>query len=751
MPNLTFYPGYNGIVLLSLALFAIVMVALFYRQAFAALRPGQWSLLFTLRMVSIGIVLLLLFRPVLSFVKETQQPKSLVFLLDNSASMSVADNAAGGTRWQQARDHVLAWLPELQKIYAVRLAVFADATQRLRNPESLTEVKPIGDATSITRALIAAKKISADQEIRGVVLVTDGIQNAAGNPIGTARRLGIPVFTIGVGDPLHQRSLNRDVRTTGIDCPDQMAVNNKTRITGFIEASGLPGRVVQVQLLEDDQQVAQQELTLDDIDGAQKVTLEFVPTRKGVHTYTVKVPKLADEKIPQNNARSTSALVHEARIRVLYLEGTLRPEYGAIVGRFLSRDPNVEFCALVQTRPNVFVQRSNMDTLQLSTIPDDPEILKQFDVFLIGDLDSTFLANGKMAQIAERVKQGAGLIMIGGYHSLGPGGYGNSELQKILPVALGTRDIGQATETFQPTLTPDGRNHPIFANIARFFNSPGSAAQTAALPPLDGCVKVTGEKPGATILLVHPDEKAASGPMPVMAVQPFGTGRTAVFTADTTRNWHQAMKTMGKETPFLRFWGQTIRWLARRTEEVETEAGIVATTDKSYYVPGEPIRIRVTVRGEEGAAASGAKVQATVLGPGRRASRLDLPEATGPAGHFSAAFEPPRSGRYTFAVTAQVGDKQMTADELQVDVGRPNMEFDRLDLDEKTLVAIANESGGQYLHISLADRLVDRLQRSYRRQLVQYEISLAWPPLLWVIFVGVLTTEWLVRRKLQLR
>ena len=91
-----------------------------------------------------------------------------------------------------------------------------------------------------------------------------------------------------------------------------------------------------------------------------------------------------------------------------------------------------------------------------------------------------------MAKIADRVKQGAGLIMIGGYHSLGPGGYGNSELQKILPVALGARDIGQATETFQPTLTPDGRNHPIFANIARFFNSPGSAAQTTALPPLDG-------------------------------------------------------------------------------------------------------------------------------------------------------------------------------------------------------------------------------------------------------------------------
>ena len=37
------------------------------------------------------------------------------------------------------------------------------------------------------------------------------------------------------------------------------------------------------------------------------------------------------------------------RIRVLYIEGTLRAEYGAIVQRFLSKDPDLEFCALVQS------------------------------------------------------------------------------------------------------------------------------------------------------------------------------------------------------------------------------------------------------------------------------------------------------------------------------------------------------------------------------------------------------------------
>ncbi len=753
MPKITFYPGYNGLVLLVLALVAVGLVVVFYRQAYGALRSRQWTTLLVLRLTAIGIVLVLLFRPVLSFEKESQQHKRIIFLLDNSASMSVADNAAGGTRWQQACDQFQAWWPALQSMYDLRLIVFSDSAQRLERPEALSKIKPIGDATSITRGLIAAKKTGGGAALRAVVLVSDGIQTAAGNPVGTARRLGIPVFAIGVGDPLHQRALNRDVRVTGIDCPDQIAVNNRCRIKGFVDATGLPGRVVQVQLLEDGRQVAQQQLTLDDVEGTQEVTLEYIPTTEGVHRYTVEVPKLAEEKIPQNNARSTSALVHEARISVLYLEGTLRPEYGAIVGRFLSKDPNIEFCALVQTRPNVFVQRTNMEGLQLTTIPDDPEILKRFHVFLIGDLDASYLSHGKMALLVERVRQGAGLIMIGGYHSLGPGGYGGSPLEKILPVRCGTPDIGQATEPFQPLLTAAGRQSPIFANIVRFFPTADAAAQAVGLPPLDGCVKVVGAKAGATVLLVHPTEKEKTGsrPMPVMAVQPFGKGRTAVFTADTTRNWHQALKTMERETPFLRFWGQTIRYLAHRTEAVETTSGIVATTDKAYYTPGEPIKIRVLVRGKEGAAATNAKVSANILGPGRRASRLELPAENGPAGHFAATFEPPRSGRYTISVAAEVDGQQMQANKLQVDVGRPNLEFDRLDLDEKTLVAIANESGGQYLHISLGDRLIQRLKRSYQRQLVQYEVPLAWPPLLWLAFVAVLTTEWLLRRRYQLR
>ncbi len=751
MSNLTFHPAFHTMALLAVVVSAVVLVTVCYRQTYGLLRPGQWLLLFSLRIVAIGIVALLLFRPIFRVEDRSNKRTTVVFVIDQSASMSIADNASAITRWQQACDQLRSWWPELSSLYDLKLCLFSDSATQLDDLAALDDLHPTGKATSISRALIAARHASTGQTTEAVILISDGIQNAAGNPARTARRLGMRVYTVGVGDPLHERSMKHDVRVTDIDCPESLAINNRCRITGFIEAAGMPGRVVDVQLLEDDKEVARQTLTLDDNEGAQEVILEFVPANKGLHTYTIRVPQQTGEEIPQNNARSASALVHDARIRVLYLEGTLRQEFGALVGRFLSKDPNIEFCALIQTRPGVFVQRSNIEGLRLKAIPDDSETLDTFNVFLIGDLDSNYLPERIMKLIRNRVTDGAGLIMIGGYHGLGPGGYGQGILQEILPVEMGSRQIGQATEPFHPQLTRDGRHHPIFANIAAFFDTANNNSASADLPPLNGCVKIAGTKSGATILLVHPTIRIDGRPMAVMAVQPVGKGRSAVFTADTTRNWHQTLKAMDRETPFLRFWGQTIRWLAGHNDAVQTEAGIIATTDRAYYTPGMPITIRATVRGDDGVAVGNANPHAVIQAPGRRTTQLNLAEETGPPGHYSANFDPPRSGRYEITVSTQFKNKQLTAPKLQVDVGRPNLEFDRLDLDQKTLATIASDSGGQYLHISLADRFTEQLKRIYKQEIVQIEVPLAWPPLLWVLFVGALASEWLLRRRYQLR
>jgi uncharacterized membrane protein len=381
-------------------------------------------------------------------------------------------------------------------------------------------------------------------------------------------------------------------------------------------------------------------------------------------------------------------------------------------------------------------------------IPKDQETIDKFDVFIFGDIDSSYIRPEQQRMFVNRIRAGAGLVMLGGYHSLGPGGYTGTPLGDALPLKLGGRELGQYTEAFLPVLTPDGVRHPIFANIAGFFPTRQGVATTPGLPPLDGCTRVAGARPGATVLAVVPSE---AGDMPVLAVQPLDRGRIAAFTADTTRNWQQGPRALGQDSPFLRFWGQMVRWLAGRVEAVEAQAGVEASADKTVYQPGETIQLAAVVRNQEGQGVDNAKVEASVKGPRKNMDRVTLSAVPGPSGHYSGAFEPRDAGRYEIVVEAHLGELNLTSEKVSVEVGRPNLEFERLDLDEKTLAAIAAATGGRYVSLSVADHLIDDLNRAEQKKTVFVERRLYWPLGLWTLFVAVLTTEWILRRKHQLR
>ena len=730
----------------AVATVAVVLATVFYRRAFGSLQTWQWLSLLALRSAAIVLVVLLLFRPVLSYYKELKERPTLIFVLDRSSSMSIADDATGVTRFDQARSRIESWWKPLDRDFDLRLIEFSEQAAPLDDVASLAGITPEGKATSISRGLSAASEELAAEKIEAVVLLSDGVDNSSRDPVAAARSVGATVHTIGVGASLRGNAAYRDAQITGIDCPATMLINNLAKITASVEGIGLPGRVVTVALEDDGEPIDQRELTLDDTDGSQEAAFEFRPTTSGRHTFTVRVLPVGEEKIQQNNHRSAIAQVVEPDIRVLYLEGTLRAEYGALVDRFLAKDPDIEFCALVQTRPNKFLRRTNIEGLGFDAIPTDAESIDTFSVFIIGDLDVSYLRPAVQELIVRRIREGAGLVMLGGYHSLGPGGYDGTPLGDVLPVFLGGRDIGQITDPFLPRLTPDGAHHPIFANIGDFFPSEQGPARIEGLPTLDGCTRVQGRRPGATVLAMDP-----TGAMPVLSVQPVDRGRTAVFCGDTTRQWQQGPRALDQESPFLRFWGQMVRWLSGRDASVDVEAGIVATTERTYYEPGESIRISAVVRDAQGAGASDAAVVANIRDPAGLLIPVLLDPVPGPDGNYAADFEPATPGQFEITPSARAGTTDLVGEPILVEVGRPAMEFERLDLDDELLARIAADTGGRYHHIATADRLIEQLDRSQRERREYLEVPLYRPPLFWLLFVCILTTEWVLRRRFQLR
>lgn len=747
MVRLTVEQGSAGLMFL-MAAALLGAIAWLARGTYRRVPAARWWTLLGLKGAATVLAVFLLFKPVLSLERAQSQRRHLVFLMDRSASMRTADDATGRARFDRARALALDWSARLARSFETHWLTFADRAETIEGPGDLGTIEPTGEATSLTRALAAATKAAPARDIEAVIVVSDGLHNAAGDPRHAARALGVVVHAVGVGNSLKDAPSYRDARVTALDCPDTMPVHNQAKVVARVEQTGLAGQVVPVVLKEDEREVGRVEVELRDA-GAEAV-FSFVPTEIGRHQYRVEVPASPGEKIAENNQRAAIARVVEARLRVLYLEGTLRAEFGAIVQRFLSKDPDIEFCALVQTRPNVFTQRTNIAGLDLKSLPTDTETLGRFDVVVIGDLDATYWKGDALGLLATRVRDGAGLLMLGGYRGLGPGGYGNTPLSAILPVDLGGRDVGQLTEAFLPQLTPEGVGHPIFSGISAFFPSVTAPPQRDGLPPLDGCTRIGAARPAASVLALAPGE-GDGRPMPVLAVAPVEKGRVAVFCGDTTRNWQQAPRALGQETPFTRFWGQALRWLANRSDEGKDKASVVASTDRATYEPDAAITVRATVRDTQGEGTDKASVRAIVRGPRGAKETLELAAVAGATGQYQATLTARPPGVYEIEVTAGLGDLALKAAPIAAEVGRPNLEFDRLDLDEATLGKMTAASGGQYRHISAAESLLTLLDRSERLRRVAWERPLAEPRLGWALVVGLLAAEWALRKRSQLR
>ncbi len=187
MFRLTLEEGYSVWTMPVVAAAAVMLAGVFYRRVLGPLLPSRWRFLLVLRAIAILLVVLLLFRPVLSLERDESRRRELVLLIDSSASMLTADDATGSTRFDRARTRVLDWAGRLKREFAVHVLTFSERAESLDKPVALARLEPTGPSTSLIRALSAAAQAAPRRDIEAIVLFSDGIHNAAGDPVAAAQ------------------------------------------------------------------------------------------------------------------------------------------------------------------------------------------------------------------------------------------------------------------------------------------------------------------------------------------------------------------------------------------------------------------------------------------------------------------------------------------------------------------------------------------------------------------------------------
>jgi hypothetical protein len=170
--------------------------------------------------------------------------------------------------------------------------------------------------------------------------------------------------------------------------------------------------------------------------------------------------------------------------------------------------------------------------------------------------------------------------------------------------------------------------------------------------------------------------------MPLVAHHFAGSGRVMFVGTDETFRWRQNVG----ERFFGRFWGQAVRFVARR-EEGGTKSRLEIHPPRS--TPGEPVEVELFAFGPEGTPLAKDEVTVQVTGGGKD-EPLALKPDPNAKGRYTARFTPTEAGEYVATYTPPGQTKPL---EARTRVSGAAEEMRQPNVDRLGLADIAAASG----------------------------------------------------------
>ena len=710
------------------ALFAV------YRGIFQrSERRLTWALM-ALRGAGLLALLLALAKPTWTSRSEHVEPGHLAVILDNSLSMSLAD-ASGKSRYALAREAVRTVKDGIESDHSEK-KVIADLFDIKGEPlADGMPAEPKVERTDIGRAVGQAVTRLRSQQLVGIVLVSDGMDNTGRDEPVSVQELPVPLYTVGFKEDVDASRMDLGVRQ--VKAPARVMVNNTFKVEMLIEKSGGPAVEATLSVRRGREEFASQKVMLAAGSLEQTVSLNVTPNQGGNFVYTAGIGSGAGEKMLANNARQFSIRVDAEAIRVFYVEGFLRYEYKFLKSR-LEDDPDVSLVSVVR-RAN---PEENPSASGGGLITSDR--LKNFDVVILGDMEGSYLTGAEYQALVRWVDEGHSLLVLGGYRSFGPNGFRGTPLAEALPVVFAEKEPMQSEDPFVLELTEAGKRHPV-------FEISGDRVRDAALwvstPQLLGCSIIAKAKPGAEILAVNPGFRVDGKPLPVVTLQRYGAGHTMVLAVDTTWRWSRLTRVLGQsDTLFARFWSQTIRWLSGRDPE-KNRPPIVASTDHPDYDIGKPVTVRVVRQPQPDNSLASASVSVEVTGEDGKTIPLGIKASSSEPDVFTGTIYPSAGGRYELSANLTSEGKLIANQTVDFLVHGSQIELADPRTNRRQLQALAAATGGQYVDAPEAGKLLERIERKDRTVEVVRRAEFWNSPWLFLFFLAAISAEWIIRRR----
>jgi uncharacterized membrane protein len=701
-------------------------------QASPHVRNWKAGAIWLLQFAMAALLLILLWQPAIMVAELRPQQNIIAVLVDDSRSMSRADN--GATRESQAVKSLEGGvLDDLQKKFQVRLY---RVDGRLTRVGKLDELKtaPPAPATRIGDGLKQLAGEAADLPIGAVVLLSDGDDNSGGidlETISTFRSRRIPVHTVGFG--LEQTP--HDVEIDDAVVPPRTLADSRLAAKISFHQRGYAGEKAMLSVRDGTKALAAREITLASDGQVQNETLLFNAGPAGSKTLQFTIDPLPGEENRANNGVARMVNVESNKQRVLYVEGEPRWEY-KFIRRAEQDDRILTVVSMLRTSENKIYRQGISDPKELADgFPSRVEDLFDYQALIVGSVEVTYFTAAQQELIQQFVdRRGGGLLLLGGRASLGDGGWGVSSLADLLPVVLPNKKGTFHRDPATVELTPVGADNII----TRLVEDPAKNVERwKKLPYLMDYQEVGTPKPGAVVLA---EMNAGNRKMPLLITQNYGRGRTAVLATGGTWRWQMSQPL--EDQTHEEFWQQLLRWLV-----TDTPGRVVASVPSQMLFDDGRVRFSAEVRDKNYLPAADAHVEAHILGPGGTAVQIEMTPDPNAPGTFHADWTADQPGSYLTEVTASRANEE---------VGRDVLTFARMDgvaenfhteQNRELLEKLSSQTGGRYWKPQELSKLPSEISYSEAGITVRDRKDLWNMPVIFFLIVLLRSCEWLLRRK----
>ncbi|HOJ17396.1 MAG TPA: VWA domain-containing protein [Ignavibacteriaceae bacterium] len=667
-------------------------------------RRIKW-LLISLRTLSLIIILFLFFEPILAInSKREVNPTTLVFI-DNSGSMSAASNTKILTE-----DFLKKWT-NLRSTDDLSIFLFGDSTRELTETSRIN----FSDKTSNFTKIID-KVRESEENITSVLLVSDGIITDGVNPINGAEKLGIPFYTIGLGDT----TKNKDLILRNIVYDKNILSNSYAPIIVSLEQRGFNGSKVTASLLEDNRLIEQKDILLDD-NNSQTFLFNYTAKIPGEKKLTLKLSTVENEKNPNNNSKTFFVTVLENRKNIVLISSSPSSDL-TFIKNSLFLDSTLSVKTITEIGAGRFLEGTNIDK-----VLDSAGI-----IFLLG-FPSRNTSNDIVNKVTSLINKNKipYFILFNNLTDLNK----VKSIENELPFTIVSSNI-EAVKLVQPSVPVNQLRNPILQS-----NSINTEDGWNSLPPIFRTNIEIRPKPESEVVSNVSINNVPLN-LPLILTRDVSSKKSiAVLGFDI---WRWKLMKPGTDI-FDRFILNSQRWLSVKADNKQVKL----ETSKQVYSSGEEITLLGEVRDKSQNAVENANVKVDITSP--TGLKLSINLVSLGNGLYQSNFISRESGDYSFTGEAHDDGLLLGKDGGRFTVSDQELELLNTAADIDFLRLLANRTNGEFFMNEDYDKalpLLEKLNSSASNEVSEIkEYSPLSSLTIILLLIVIFALEWFIRKR----